>query len=74
MATMHFGHGEPLHNIMIKLLDDRNLRDFHLQHYTMSTAHFKQRTTHLDIPGRIHDLYQDVVKTCPFCNSTKPET
>ena len=38
----------------------------------MSTAQFKKRTTHLDIPGKIHDLYQRVVKTCPFCSSVKP--
>ena len=38
----------------------------------MSTAQFKKRTTQLDIPGRIYDLCQHVVKTCPFCNSVKP--
>ena len=38
----------------------------------MSTAQFKKKTTHLDIPGRVYDLYQHVVKTCPFCNLTKP--
>ena len=26
----------------------------------------------MDIPGKVSDLYQHVVKTCPFCNSTKP--
>ena len=31
----------------------------------MSTAQFKKR-------ARVYDLYQRVVKTCPFCNSTKP--
>ena len=38
----------------------------------MSTAQFKKKTTHLDIPRRVYDLYQHVVKTCPFCNLTKP--
>ena len=38
----------------------------------MPSAQFKKRTTHLDIPGKVYDLYQHVVKTCPFCNSTKP--
>ena len=38
----------------------------------MSTARFKRRTTHLDIPVRVDDLYQHVVKTCAFCDSTKP--
>ena len=55
-----------------KLSDDRNLKDFHLKHYQMSTAQSKNMTTHLDIPGRTYDLYQHVVKTCPFCNSVKP--
>ena len=32
----------------------------------------KKRTTDLDLPGKIYDLYQHVVMTCPFCNSTKP--
>ena len=37
----------------------------------MSTAQFKKRTTPFDIPGKVYDIYQHVVKTCPFCNSTK---
>ena len=55
-----------------KLFDERNLRDLHRKHYDMSLAQFKKRTTHMDIPGKVYDLYQHVVKTCPFCNSTKP--
>ena len=47
-------------------------RDLHLKHYHMFTAQFKKRTTHLDIPGKVYDLYQHVVKTCTFCKSTKP--
>ena len=38
----------------------------------MTTAEFKKRTTHLDIPGKVYDLCQYVVKTCPICNSTQP--
>ena len=38
----------------------------------MSTEQFKKRTTQLDIPGSLYDLYQHVVKTCPFSTSTKP--
>ena len=38
----------------------------------MSSAHFEKRTTHLDILRNVHDLYQHVVKTCPFCISTEP--
>ena len=55
-----------------KWMDLSNLKDLHLQHYHMSSAQFKKRTTHLDMPGNVYDLYQHVVKTCPFCNSTKP--
>ena len=39
---------------------------------TMSTAQFKKRTTHLNIRGKVYDPHKHVVKTCPFCNSTKP--
>ena len=52
--------GEALRNIITKLFEER--KDLHLKHYHMSTAEFKKRTTHMDIP---------VVKTCPFCNSVK---
>ena len=63
---------EALRNIISKLSEERNLRDVHLKHYHMSTAQFKKRTTHLDIPGRIGGLYRHVVKTYPFCSSMKP--
>ena len=65
---------EALRNIVHKLSDERNLRDLHLKHYHMSTAQFKKRTTHSDIPGNVCDLDQHVVKTCPFWNSIKTET
>ena len=64
--------GEALSNIISKLSEERNLKDLHLKHYHMSTAQFKKRTTHLDIPVKFYDLYQHVVKTCPFCNSVQP--
>ena len=38
----------------------------------MSTAQLNKRTTHLDMPGKVYDLYRHVVKTCPFSDSTKP--
>ena len=63
---------EALRNIINKLSEERNLRDLHLKHHLMSTAHFKKRTTHLDSPGNFYILCQHVVKTCPFCNSVKP--
>ena len=64
--------GEALQNIINKLSDVRNWKDPHQKHYHMSSAQSKKRTTHLDIPGKGSDLYPHVVKTCPFCNSTKP--
>ena len=64
--------GEALRNVINKVLDDRNLRDFQVKHYRTSTCQFKKRTTHLDLPGKVYDIYQHVVKTCPFCNGTKP--
>ena len=64
--------GEALRNIINNLSDERNLRYLHLKHHHMSTAQFKKRTTYMDIPGKVSGLYQHVVKTCPFCNSTKP--
>ena len=45
--------GEALRNIINKLSDERNLKDLHLKHYHMSTAHIKKRTSRLDIPGKI---------------------
>ena len=42
--------GEALRNIISKLSEERNLRDLHLKHYHMSSAQFKKKTTHLDIP------------------------
>ena len=46
---------EDLRNITSKLSEERNLRDF-LKHYHMSTAQFKKRTTHLDIPRNFMTL------------------
>ena len=58
--------GEALRDVVNQLSDEGNLRDLHLKHYHTSTAQFKKRTTHLDIPGKLNDLHQHVVKTCPF--------
>ena len=63
---------KPYVTFFSKLSDERNLRDLHLKHYHTSTAQFKKRTTHLNIPGNIYDLYQHVVNRSPFCNSLKP--
>ena len=64
--------GEALQIVINELSHVRNLRDLHLTHYQTSSAQFKKRTTHLDIPGHFYELYQHVVKMCPLCNSTKP--
>ena len=40
----------------------------------MSSAQFKKRATHLDIPGKVYDLYQHVVKTCPILQFDEAET
>ena len=64
--------GEALQKIINKLSDVRNMKDLHLKHYHMSSAQLNKRTTHLDMPGKVYDLNQHVIKTCPLCNSTKP--
>ena len=48
--------GEALQKITNKLSDVRNLKDMHLKHYHMSSAQFKKRTTHVDIPGMVYDF------------------
>ena len=50
--------GEALQKLSTSCSDVRNLKDLHLKHYHMSTAQFKKRTTHLDSPGKVYDLYQ----------------
>ena len=55
--------GEAHQKSINKLSVVRNLKDLHLKHYHMSSAQFKKKTTHLDIPGKVHDLFQHVVRT-----------
>ena len=64
--------GEDPQNIINKSSGARNFRSLHMKHYSMSTAQFKNKTTHWDIPGKVCDIYLNVVQTCPLCNSTKP--
>ena len=66
--------GEALRNIVNKLSDERNSRDLHLKNYQMSTVQFKKRTTHWVIPGKVYDLYEHVVKTCPILQFSEAET
>ena len=53
---------EAFQKIINKLSDVRNLKDLQLKHYHVSSAQFKKRATHLDIPGKVYDLCQHVVK------------
>ena len=48
--------GEALQKIVNKLSNVRNLKDFHLKPYHMSSAQFKKRTTHMNIPEKVYDL------------------
>ena len=63
--------GEVLQNIINELSGVRNLKGLHLKHHHVSSAQFKRRTTHLATPGKVNDLYQHVVKMCPFCETGK---
>ena len=49
--------GEAHQRIINKLWDVHNLKDLHLKHHHMSSAQFKKRTTHLDIHGKVCDIY-----------------
>ena len=56
--------GEALRNIMRKLSEERNLTDLHLKNSRRKRLTWKFLEK--------YDLYQHVVKTCPFCDSVKP--
>ena len=64
--------GDGLRNI-VKLSDEKKLRDLQLKHYRMSTAQFKKRTTHLDILGRFYYLSPACVKNVPILQFDKVE-
>ena len=49
--------GEALQNFISKWPGVRNLKDLRLKHYYMSSVQLEKRTTHMDIPGKVHDLY-----------------
>ena len=66
--------GEALRNIMSKLSEERFLRDLHLKHYHMSSAQFKERTTHLDIPGKFCRPLSTRGEDMPFLQFRKTET
>ena len=48
------------------------LLKLHLEHYHMSPAQFRHRTSSLRLPEDIHELYKDVVQGCEHCVKKKP--
>ena len=45
-----------------------------MEHHNVSTAQFKKRATHWDIPGTVYDLYQRVVKNMSIMQFDEAET
>ena len=60
-----------LRKIIENLSNEKTLGDLHLKHYHMATSQFKRRTSHLDLPRRVFELFDQVVKKCEFCNHQK---
>ena len=54
-----------------KLRDKSQLLKLHLKHYHMKIEAFKRRTSHLQIPKDIYDLYETVCKECSTCANLK---
>ena len=65
---------EALRNAVNKLSDERNLRDLQLKYDHMSTAQFKKRTTHLDIPGQFLWFLPARGEDIPILQFNKTET
>ena len=47
-------------------------KTLHLNHYHMSPAQLRHRTSSLRLPATIHELYKDVVQGCEHCIKKKP--
>ena len=62
--------GDALQKIINKLSDVHNSKDLHLKHFPHVFCTVQEENNSL--LERFLDLYQHLVKTCPFCNSTKP--
>ena len=56
-----------LKKIHDKLRDKKELYKLHLKHYHMKLDAFKKRTSQLQLPKDIYDLYEQVVKECDTC-------
>ena len=61
-----------LEKVHEKLRDKTELWKLHLKHYHMSLQNFKRRTSALQIPKDIYDLYESVVTECPSCQKHAP--
>ena len=57
-----------LKKIHDKLRDKKELFKLHLKHYHMKLDAFKKRTSQLQLPKDIYDLYEQVVKECEKCS------
>ena len=61
-----------LKRIHDRLRDTGELVKLHLKHYHMSTANFRKRTTELQVPADIYELYDNVVRSCESCQRFAP--
>ena len=61
-----------LEKIHAKLRDKSELLKLHLKHYHMSPANFRRRTSALQIPTDIYDLYEKIVSSCEACQVKAP--
>ena len=60
-----------LRRIHDKLKDPVELYKLHLKHRHMNLEQFKRRTTALQIPKEIYELYDQLVKKCSTCQEHK---
>ena len=61
-----------LKRIHQKLRDPTELLKLHLKDYHMTTEQFKLRTTQLNLPKDIIDMYDTIVKKCSTCSHQSP--
>ena len=57
-----------LEKVQDKLRDKKELYKLHLKHYHIKLDAFKKRTSQLQLPKDIYDLYEQVVKECETCS------
>ncbi len=62
-----------LRRLRTKLGDPKQLSRLHVQHYHMSPAMFRRRTSMMGLPESIYERYEDVVKKCPICAAQAPK-